>query len=132
VRRPARLALAAAALAICLWFGLGVRQATGLSHAEAIIGATPRALSAAQAARARGWLDEASTLNPDRQVDLARARLLLDRHRPLAARALATTVVRSEPQNLGAWVTLAQTAASDPALFRQTLSRVRALEPRLP
>jgi thioredoxin-like negative regulator of GroEL len=127
-----RAALAAGALVVCLWFALGIRQTTGLGRAEAVLGTSSHPLDADQANRARSALDEAATLNPDREVQMNRALLLLDRGQRTAARSLARQVTDAEPQNLEAWVTLAQTATTDPALFLETVHRIKALEPRLP
>lgn len=126
-----RIAAVVLALVISAWFALGIRQATEISAAQAIISAHPHP-TAAQVRRAQQSLDAAATLNPDRTVDLERIRLLIDAGDTRPARVLATRVVAAEPQNLDAWVVLAQTAATDPQLFGHALSRVRALEPLLP
>jgi predicted Zn-dependent protease len=85
-----------------------------------------------RAGRARAALDAASTLNPDRTVDLDRALLWLERSQPLKARRIALSVTHAEPENLEAWVRVAQSAGSDPSLFKLALDRVSALEPRRP
>jgi hypothetical protein len=128
----ARIGLALTALVAAAWFALGIRQSTSLGHAEATVGLRPASLSAAEIARATAELNEAGTLNPDRTVGQYRVRLLLDAHRPQAARALALQLTAAEPQNIESWVALAQTASTDVTLFDETLRRIHALEPRLP
>ncbi len=119
------------ALAVCAWFALGIRQATAQDHAEASIAARQRA-TPAQARHVLQLLDEAGTLNPDRQIDLDRVQILLERGETLAARRIALQATRAEPQNIEAWISLARTAAGDPALFVAALRHVASLEPRRP
>jgi hypothetical protein len=121
----------ALALVACAWFALGIRQAIAQSRAEAIIAADPHA-TAAQARRAQQLLSVAAALNPDRQIDLDRVQILLERNQLRAARRTALAVTRAEPQNIEAWVWLAHTAAGDPALFAAALKQVAALEPLRP
>lgn len=116
------------ALAACVWFALGVRQAVSLSRAEAIIDAHPFT-NAARASEVESLLNEAATLNPDRQVAIARTQILLERRHELAARRTITAVTRAEPQNVEAWIWLAHASGTDPNLFRYALQRVRDLEP---
>jgi alkylation response protein AidB-like acyl-CoA dehydrogenase len=131
--RPAvRAGLIVVAVIAAAWFVIGIRQSTGLNRAQTILGSARTTLSAAQAGQARAAIDEASTLNPDRQVELDRSLLALDRGQSVTARHDAAAVTRAEPQNLDAWVALARTAGDDPALFSLALERVRQLEPRLP
>jgi len=108
-----------------------VRQAISLDRATAIIG-HGTSIRPALAVRAGSLLNEAGALNPDRQVDLERINLELELHHVQAARELAREVTRAEPENVEAWVSLAETAGDDPALFAQAVHKIRALEPLLP
>jgi hypothetical protein len=128
----ARCASVLAALVVCAWFALGLRQANSLTRAQGITGETSAPLTAAQARRAQAALNEAGTLNPDRAVALDRALLRLEEGRPRAARTIALAVTRAEPENIRAWVRLAQTAAGDPALYRRALIHAHRLEPLSP
>ena len=64
--------LAALALLACAWFGLGIRQSHEEARADALVHAagTP---TGAQTATILRLLDSASTLNPDRNIDLLRS-----------------------------------------------------------
>jgi hypothetical protein len=106
-----RVGLAVGALVVSAWFGLGWVQARDTGRANALLAPGHR-LSPAQAARASGWLRSAGTLNPDRQVDLLRARLAFNQgHAPAAVRIIES-VTRSEPLNVFAWVQLGFTAGA--------------------
>ncbi len=119
------------AIVACVWFALGVRQATSLSRAEAIIDAQPFT-TAARAREAESLLNEAATLNPDREVAIDRTHILLERGQELAARRTITAVTRAEPQNIEAWLWLAHAAGTDPALYYYALRRAHDLEPLIP
>jgi predicted Zn-dependent protease len=123
-----RWAALALALVVCAWFALGVRQATSLTHAEAIIYAQPYT-TAARARVAEALLDEAGWLNPDRQVEIDRAHILLERHDPKAALPIAESVVGAEPQNIQAWLWLAHSEETDPAMVLHAIRRAQALDP---
>ena len=75
-------------------------------------------LTAAQAAEANSLLDSAGTLNPDRTVDVLRARVaLLSNDRARATRILVG-VLAAEPDNLDAWYGLATSATDGPTISR--------------
>lgn len=124
-----RVLVGAVAVLVCAWFVIGLRQSTGLGRAEAVLGTNPRALAPGQGARVAAALREAAWLNPDRQVELERSLLALDRGDRARARSLATQVAQAEPQNLQAWIALARTAGGDPALFSRALRHVVELVP---
>lgn len=128
--RPIRIVLALAALVVGAWFALGVREAHEINRATSIVGGLngQHKLTAAQAAQARSLLSSASVLNPDRQVDVVRARVALLRNdRPLAVRILRG-VVRAEPDNLEAWYGIA-TSASSGATVNAALAQISKLQP---
>lgn len=132
-RRPAlaTAGLLALALLIAVWFGIGVRQSTTQNHAEAIIESASR-LTAAQARQASRLLDDAGTLNPNRQIELDRSTLMLERGDPVAARDDAAAVIRAEPQNVQAWLTLAYASSRDAPVLASALHHVAELEPLIP
>lgn len=94
-----------AAIVVCAWFAVGVRQAHDTVAAAAIVSGGHR-LSAAAAARAASLLSGAATLNPDRQVGLLRAELAAERGRRALAQRLVLTVTHAEPRNPQAWLLL--------------------------
>ncbi len=116
----ARVAVLVAAVAATAWFAIGIRQAIDTSRAIALING-PSHLSATEARRASSLLDSASTLNPDRTIDILRGHLAIDQGHNAAALAILEPVTRAEPQNLSAWVQLAYAAAR--AGDRATLER---------
>jgi predicted Zn-dependent protease len=127
-----RTALAAVAVAACAWFLLGAVQAHEIDRATAIL-ATGTELSPGRAAQARSALNSAGTLNPDTTVTLLRARLAELQHQPKRAIALGEQVVAEEPQNLDAWLALAQVAASAHRLqpLDRAVAALARLDPRL-
>ena len=131
VSRPVRVAALLIALAACAWFALGVRQTRDTNRAAAIL-AAPGTLTPADAARVTTLLNDAGTLNPDRQVQLLRAALAVREGHSPAARAIVFGVLASEPQNIDAWVALARASQGDPQTFLLALRRARALAPVVP
>ncbi len=131
VSSPARVVALFLALAACAWFALGVRQTRDTQRAAAIL-ARPGTLTRAEAAQVTTLLSHAATLNPDRQVQLLRAELVLREGHPPAARAIVLGVLAREPQNIDAWAALARSSQGDPQSFRLALRRARALAPAVP
>jgi predicted Zn-dependent protease len=129
--RLTSLICALVALVVCAWFALGARQAVNTSRASSIISGAGR-MSSAEVHKAFTFLDDAGTLNPDRQVDILRGRAFLARRNAQAARRVLTAVTRAEPQNVEAWLWLARASGTNAALLADSLERVRALEPLLP
>jgi hypothetical protein len=86
-------------------------QARDTSRATALLDSGSR-LSPPQAARVSGWLHSAGTLNPDRQVELLRARLASNQGHAQDAVAIIESVTRSEPLDVFAWVQLGFTAGA--------------------
>ena len=126
-----RIASLALALVVTAWFALGVRQAIETSDAGAIVAAGAR-LSPARAQHAAQLLRSAAFLNPDRQVDVLRARADLGRDRRAVARAILERVVASEPDNLEAWIWLARSSVGDLRGFYAAAFRIRQLVPPVP
>lgn len=127
-----RVALAVGALVVGAWFGLGWVQARDTGRASALVAPGNR-LSPARAAQVGDWLRAAGTLNPDRQVDLLRARLAFDQGHDLAAVRILESVTRNEPLNVFAWVQLGFTAgaADRPQEAQLAVSRAAQLVAKL-
>jgi predicted Zn-dependent protease len=119
------------ALVVCGWFALGARQAIDTSRAIAIIDHSSH-VTAAQERRVRALVDGARPLNPDRQLDVILGQVAAERRDYSEARRVLEAVTRAEPQNIGAWVALAQAAGHDRSLFGRALAHVAVLEPRRP
>jgi predicted Zn-dependent protease len=110
----ARVTGATAAIVIAAWFALGAYQSHEVARATA--SAARGHLTAAQARSADAALDGAATLNPDRAVDVLRARVALAAGQTARARRILNAVVADEPQDLEAWIALARASLHD---FRQ-------------
>lgn len=122
-----RAAAVAAALVVAAFFALGIYQATSYDRAKARLD-TDR-----NDARAATLLDRADTLNPDADVDIARARLAFARGDAAGARRILLGVVGREPENARAWGTIELVfAPSDPALARRAARAFDRLVPTVP
>jgi len=106
----ARIGLAALALVVSAWFGLGWNQAHQTQRASELIGGAGR-LSPSQARQARATLDSAGTLNPDLAVDVLRGELAIDQRDYAKAVRILGSVTAREPLNLTAWAQLGFAAA---------------------
>ncbi len=107
-----RVLLAALALLACAWFALGIHQTDDLAAADHIA-AAPHP-SPARIRHAEALLSSARVLNPDQTVAVTRAQLALDAGADARARAILGSVVRSEPDNLDAWIELVRASTHDP------------------
>lgn len=119
------------ALPICVWFGLGIRQADDTTKATAILSSTAPP-SRAQIARAASLIRAAQPLNPDTEVDVLRAQLDRAQNELAAARQILERVVAEEPANAVAWLWLARSSRGAPGTFVTALERVRELAPPVP
>jgi predicted Zn-dependent protease len=128
VARLGRVAIVSAAVIVCLWFALGARQAIDLSRATAITQGSS-ALSPGQARRADELLSAASTLNPDRQVDVVRGIVALARNQSSLATTILRRVTREEPMNLQGWVYLAQADLGHGGEFKHAVAQIGFLDP---
>ncbi len=126
-----RLILVIGSLIVAAWFGLGWVQARDSGRADALL-SSASSPSPTRAAEIRSLLSSAGTLNPDRTIDLFRARLELDRHNYRAAIRLLEAVTRSEPENVFAWSQLGYTAGTAGQLRVAALAarHVAELDPR--
>lgn len=96
--RPAALAFAVAA---CVWFAIGVRQAHDVTVATNIVTSSH---TPANLARASSALSSAAFLNPDQNVDILRGRVAIARGQLARARQILRRVTKKEPLNLIAWI----------------------------
>jgi hypothetical protein len=132
VRRAATALAIAGALVVAAWCALGVSQATGAQAARDRVGDL-RPPTAAAAARTADLLDRAGRLNPDRGIDVLRARLALQRGDAAAATRIALGVARAEPANLEAWGLIALVnERRDPALAARARAELRRRSPPAP
>ncbi len=118
--RIARPLLVVLGVVACAWFALGVRQAHDIDRVTSLVAGLngQNRLTALQAATADSQLDAAATLNPDRMVDVLRARVALLRNDRPAAKRILLGVVADEPDNLDAWYGLATSASDGPTVNR--------------
>jgi predicted Zn-dependent protease len=128
----ARGSLLALALAACAWFALGIQQARDTDQATAILSSSAQ-LSPATASHVGSLLATAGTLNPDLTIDLLRGRLALLQHDSSRAVAIFERATRSEPQNLDAWVALAQATlhGTNAAVIERAAANIGQLDPRI-
>ncbi len=127
-----RWGLLAVAVIACAWFALGAYQAREQDRATALID-QPGTPSPALTTRILALLDNAGTLNPDRNVALLRSQALTRAGRPVPAVRIARQVVVAEPRNIDAWTVLAFAAQSvDPALARLARLAQTQLAPPVP
>jgi predicted Zn-dependent protease len=102
------LVLVLAILAIG-WFAVAIRQTRNLEHAASVVNAAS-SLTPKQAAHVDSMLDNASWLYPGKTADILRGQVALLENQAYRAVRILTQVTRSEPNNLQAWVALAQAA----------------------
>jgi hypothetical protein len=125
-----RILAVIAALAVCGWFAISLRETIDTDAAGAIIyGATVP--TPAQAQHARSLLSSASPLNPDPELKLMRSALAFELGDDARARQLALSVAVQEPLNVQAWIAYGRAAAGDPRAFAIALAHVRELAPAI-
>ena len=125
-----RVAVLALALLLASWFALGVRQAQDTRDVAAILASEH--LTVAEERHAASLLHAAALLNPDRAVDVLRARLELAQGNKPGARAILKRVVSGENSYLEAWVWLAKASVGDLRDFYAAAYRIRQLLPPVP
>ncbi len=115
------------ALLVAAFFGVGVWQAANTKAA------TERLDAGHADARTATLLDHAGTLNPDADLDIARARLAVAQDDLPRARRILLDIVDREPENARAWGTIELVFAdSDPALAKRAAARFDRLVPTVP
>ena len=129
--RAGGLVCGVVALIVCAWFALGARQAIDTQRASAIASAGTTA-TAAQEREVSSLVRAARLLNPDKLPDVLLGRVELEHRDYARARRVLESVVRSEPQDIQAWLWLAGASAGHPALAAQALGQLHTLDPRVP
>jgi predicted Zn-dependent protease len=125
-----RWLLVAASLAVAVLAGLWLHSARLESQAQAIAERPSQTLTKGEADRAVRLFESARANNPDTRPVEREAGLLIRNGRPRQAVTLLQPIVKREPQDLTAWVLIAIGArGADPALEREALARVGALNP---
>jgi predicted Zn-dependent protease len=125
----ARLIGLLGAIVVSAWFALGIHQAHEVAHATNVIQAS-RTLTATQARAIDSGLDSARTLDPDREVDILRARASIKAAQPRLAQGILERVVHAEPSNLEGWIWLAGAALGNPPVAHRALAQIDKLDPR--
>lgn len=125
----ARIGLALLALLVAAWFGLAAVQVRDTNRAADILSGA-RTLSAEQARRVDSLLSSASSLNPDRTVDLLRAEVDYARGRRSRATRILENLVRREPMNIDAWIMLARTGFPHPGIVNRAVQHIARLDPK--
>jgi predicted Zn-dependent protease len=125
-----RVAVAVVSVVICAWFAFGVRQAIDTDKATTILSASTH-VNGHQAARAKSLLHGAGLLNPDRQVDILRAQLALERGDRRQALLILRPVVTAEPMNVAAWQLVAASATNS-AILTDAYVELGRLAPPVP
>jgi predicted Zn-dependent protease len=92
-----------AALVVCAWFVIGIRQAQDLNVATSIL-AAGQAAPAHELTIAAEALRSAKFLNPDQNVNILRGRLAIARGQDRQAQQILGAVTRKEPLNLEGWI----------------------------
>ena len=118
------------AAAVGAWFVIGIRQAHDTAAATAIISGSG-SLSPSQAHRAQSLLDGASSLNPDRTIELLRGDLALRAGETARGVQIFQQLTREEPENLEAWLGIAHGSRGRSQLLFGALRRAAVLDPRL-
>jgi hypothetical protein len=122
-------AIGCVAALVCAWYVLGAIQAIDTNRATALLSAG--SIGPRKAAEVRSLLDTAGTLNPDQRVNVLRGQLAAKQGHIVRARQIFSSVTRTEPQNLQAWLQLAYHPRST-SDFLRALSRIDQLLPPVP
>jgi hypothetical protein len=126
-----RVAAVAFAVAACVWFAIGARQAHEVTVATNIITSshTPASL-----ARASSALSSAAFLNPDQNVDILRGRVAIARDQVAHAQQILSRVTEQEPLNLTAWIWFTGASLGDKqsgTLGAQQIAKLDPLDARV-
>lgn len=130
--RLPRIALVALALCACAWFAIELRDFHHENYVKNYLSAHPR-FGDAQAQALDAQLDDAGTLNPDRELDLLRAYVEVHAQHLRRAIAIAQAAARAESQNIANWFVVQFIAGQlDPAAYRLATQRIDQLAPPVP
>ena len=115
------------AIVAVAWFAIAARQAHDTARATAIVSSS--VVTPAEGREASRLLDAAAFLNPDREVDVLRARVDLARGDESGARAILNRVVSQESSYLEAWIWLARASVGNLRDFYAAAYRIQQLMP---
>lgn len=125
-----RIVLGVAAGVAAVFIGFGLHSARLERSAERTGFRAPETLTPARIAHAVDLFERARKRNPDTLPAVNEAALLARVGQQKRAIGLLRDVVDKEPDNVTAWVLLAQAATgSDPALAERAAARARKLNP---
>jgi hypothetical protein len=127
--RPALLTLA---IAVCGWFALGVNAVNKQKAVNWLLHHVSGPLTPAQEAHAMHELDSAGVANPDGELDILRAQVLLDAGDNIGARRVLRHLLTREPQNVSGWVFLSFTRPPRNPDSLLASARIRQLAPFKP
>jgi predicted Zn-dependent protease len=122
-----RIVATAAALLVVAWFALGAYQSHEVARATAAV--AHGHLTRDRARRADAALDSAATLNPDRAVDVLRAQVAIADGQATRGEAILNRVLAAEPQDLDAWIALADALPQNSRRRQQALLHILSLAP---
>jgi len=127
-----RVAVLLIAVVAVAWFALVARSLQEQASIRADLHLHP-VVSRAQAIALGRRVDQATVLNPDRQIPMLKALIDFSAREPATAVAIARRITREEPNNIDNWVTLEILLNGRyPALVREARARIRALVPPVP
>jgi hypothetical protein len=126
--RLPRIAVALVAVLVLAWSAVLLRDERVARQAEHRFRSDPE-MSDAAFARVTDQFEDAALLNPGTPWTLVRANVLLLRDKPQALR-VADEILEDEPDNLGAWVVVAEaTRGRNARRNAQALAEIRRLNP---
>ncbi len=121
--------MALTAVLVLGWVGVLIRDREVGEEARAGAFSSP-GMSRVERDRSAERLRAAQLLNPDSSPELLRGSYFLLTGRPGRAAVIAEALVRSEPENIGAWgVLLEATRTSDPSRSARAEDEIRRLDP---
>jgi predicted Zn-dependent protease len=122
----ARIGVAIVSALVLAWLGVMERDTRLLADGIEAAGGAGRP---ADLPRAEATFKSAGLLNPDTRPDVLRAAIQSRRGRQAEAIATLEAVLRSEPDNLGAWSVLSSVGKDDPAIVRRARAARARLDP---
>jgi predicted Zn-dependent protease len=126
----ARVALAAAALAVVAWLAVGLRAARLASDGADVARGAAQVSPGRRTSQALHRLRDAASRTPDKDPDDDRAWLLHRLGRDAAAIEVLVRLTRAQPDNAEYWADLARVSArTRPAVARAARARLRTLVP---
>jgi hypothetical protein len=124
-----RVALVVFAAFVLGWLAVGLRAVVLEDRADAVLARTGAGTASSEDVRhADRWFDQAAKLNPDREPDIEKARLLHEVGEDHDSLGISRKVVADEPENIEAWY-LILTTDPNGAHRRAALARMRRLNP---